>query len=276
MTTASPIVWFLIASTELVLRLLGRSDVPEEPITEDDIIALAREAAEEGTVEQAEQQLIANVFALTDRTVRSVMTPRTAITALAVDTPLPEVLRVVTESDYSRIPVYEGSLDHVVGILYVKDVLPRWGQSDELDLHTLLRAPLYVLEGQRAVVAFQQLKQQRGGMAIVIDEYGQVAGLVTMEDVLEEMVGEISDEYDEHDESIVQSEDGSYLVDGLLSFASLQSRLRLPEVTELDQGQEFETVAGFILALLGRIPRTGEQLEWQGYTFEIVDMDGQQ
>jgi putative hemolysin len=142
-------------------------------------------------------------------------------------------------------------------------------------LHTLLRPPLYVLEGQRAVAAFQHLKQQRGGMAIVLDEYGQVAGLVTIEDVLEEMVGEIADEYDEQDESIVQSEDGSYLIDGLFSFANLQSRLRLPKVIELDQRQEFETVGGFILALLGRIPRTGEQIEWQGYTFEIVDMDGQ-
>jgi putative hemolysin len=232
---ASPIVWFLIASTELVLRLLGRSHVSEEPITEDDIIALAREAAEEGTVEQAEQQLIANVFALTDRTLRSVMTPRTKIAAIAADAPLGEVLRVVSESGYSRIPVYEGWLDHVVGILYVKDLLPRWGQSDGLDLHTLLRPPLYVLEGQRAVAAFQHLKQQRGGMAIVVDEYGQVAGLVTMEDVLEEMVGEIADEYDEQDESIVQSEDGSYLIDGLFSFANLQSRLRLPKVIELDQ-----------------------------------------
>jgi putative hemolysin len=272
---ASPIVSFLIASTEVVLRLLGRSNVPEEPITEDDIIALTRQAAEEGTVEQAEQNLIANVFALTDRTVRSVMTPRTVVTAIAVDTPLGGVLRVVSESGYSRIPVYEGSLDHVVGILYVKDLLPRWGQSEPLNLRILLRPPLYVLDGQRAVAAFQQLKQQRGGMAIVVDEYGQVAGLVTMEDVLEEMVGEIADEYDEHDESIVQSEDGSYLIDGLLSFATLQSRLRLPEVTEQDQGQEFETVGGFILALLGRIPRTGEQVEWQGYTFVIVDMDGQ-
>jgi putative hemolysin len=271
----SPIVSFLIASTELVLRLLGRSNVPEEPITEDDIIALAREAAEDGTVEQAEQRLIANVFALTDRSVRSVMTPRTTVTAIAVDTPLAEVLRVVSESGYSRIPVYEGSLDNVVGILYVKDLLPRWGQSDELNLRTLLRPPLYVLEGQRAVAAFRQLKEQRGGMALVLDEYGQIAGLVTMEDVLEEMVGEIADEYDEHDESIVQSEDGSYLVDGLLSFATLQTRLRLPEITEPDQRQEFETVGGFILMLLGRIPRTGEQIEWQGYTFEIVDMDGQ-
>jgi putative hemolysin len=124
----------------------------------------------------------------------------------------------------------------------------------------VLRPPLYVLEGQSAVVAFQQFKQQHGGMAIVIDEYDQVAGLVMIEDVLEEMVGEIADEYDEHDESIVQSEDGSYLIDGTLSFTTLQSRLRLPEVTELEQGQEFESVGGFILALLGRIPRTSEQI----------------
>lgn len=271
---ARPIVWFLTTSTELVLRLLGRNDVAEEPVTEDDIIALVREGAQEGTVEESESLLIANVFALTDRTVRSVMTPRTEATAIAVDTPLPEVLRVVTEAGYTRIPVYEGSLDHVIGILFVKDLLPMWGRTERLDLRALLRPPLYVLESQRAVVAFQHLKQQRAGMGIVVDEYGQVAGLVTLEDILEQVVGDIADEYDEDGESIVRREDGSYLVDGLLSFADLQARLRLPSVTELEQGQDFETVAGFVLALLGHIPRAGDKIAWQGYLFEVVDMDG--
>jgi putative hemolysin len=270
---ASPVVWFLTTSTELVLRVLGRSDVREEPVTEDDIIALVHEGAEEGTVEPSESQLIANVFALTDRSVRSVMTPRTEVTAMAIDTPPADVLRLATESGYSRIPVYQASPDHVVGILYVKDLLPLWGASDGLDLRALLRAPLYVLESQRAVEAFQHLRQQRGSMGIVVDEYGQVAGLITLEDILEEVVGDIADEYDEEGDSIVRRDDGSYLVDGLLSFADLRSRLHLPELTGLEQGQDFETVAGFVLALLGRMPRAGDIVEWQGYTFEVVDMD---
>jgi putative hemolysin len=270
---AGPIVRFLTASTDLVLRLVGHGNLEEAPVTEDDIIALVREGAEEGTVEQTEQELIANVFALTDRTVRSVMTPRTEVSAIAIDAALPEVLNAVIETGYSRIPVYKGTPDHIAGILYVKDLLPIWGQAD-IDLRELLRPPLYVLESQRAIVAFQQLKQQRDGMAIVVDEYGQVAGLVTLEDIVEEVVGEIADEYDEAIEPIVRREDGSYLVDGLLSFADLRQRLQLPEVTGLGERQEFETVAGLVLALLGRIPNAGDKVEWQRYALEVVDMDG--
>ncbi|HEX9371807.1 MAG TPA: hemolysin family protein [Roseiflexaceae bacterium] len=271
---ASPIVSFLTGSTELVLRLLGRHQIAETPVTEDDIIALVREGAEEGTVEAAEQELIANVFSVADRTVRSLMTPRTQIVAVALDTPLAEALSKIAESGYSRVPVYEDSLDRIAGILYIKDLLQSWGRPETPELKSLLRPPLYLLESQRALVAFQQLKQQRGGQAIVIDEYGQVAGLITLEDILEEMVGDIADEYDEVGESIVRRDDGSYLIDGLLSFADVQERLGLPEVTELTHGQDFETVAGFVLALLGRIPRAGERVQWQGYTFEVVDMDG--
>jgi putative hemolysin len=270
---ASPVVRFLTASTDVVLRLLGRSEVEETPVTEDDIIALVREGTEEGTVERSEQELIANVFAFTDRSARSVMTPRTEATTLAIDAPLPEVLRVVNESGYSRIPIYEGSPDHIVGIFYVKDLLPLWGRDSTIELRELMRPPLFVLESQRAITVFQHLKQQREGLAIVVDEYGQVAGLVTLEDIVEEVVGEIADEYDEASEPIVRREDGSYLIDGLLSFAALRAQLHLPEVTELGERQEFETVAGFVLALLGRMPKVGDQIEWQGYAFEIVDMD---
>ncbi len=225
---ATPVVWFLTVSTELVLRLLGRHNVPETPITEDDVLALVREGAEDGTLEEAEEDLISNVFSFTERTVRSLMTPRTRIVAVAADTPFEEVLRVVTDAGFSRIPVYQDTLDQIVGILHVKDLLPAWGRSETVDLRALLRPPLYVLESQRAVVALEQFKQHRSTLAMVLDEYGQIAGLVSMADMLEEVVGDIPDEYDQADEAIVQREDGSYLVDGLLPFIDLQERLDLP------------------------------------------------
>jgi len=184
-------------------------------------------------------------------------------------------LRIATESGYSRIPVYEGSLDHVIGILYVKDLLAFWGQCEPPNLRELLRPPMYVIEGQRAAQAFQQLKQNRNALAIVLDEYGQVAGVITIEDMLEELVGDISDEYDdETDESIVRRDDGSYLVDGLTPFADLRERLKLPPADDLVREHGFETLAGFLLALLGRIPAVGDSVKWEGYSFEIVDMDG--
>lgn len=271
---AGPIVGFLTLSTELVLRLLGRHEVVGAPVTEDDIIALVREGASEGTVEAAEQELIANVFHFTERAVRSLMTPRTQIVAVEARAPFTDVLQTIIENGYSRVPVYRETLDSVIGILYVKDVLRAWGQPNPPDLETLLRPAMFVLEHQRAPEAFQQLKQVRGGMAMVIDEYGQVAGLVTMEDLLEEVVGEIEDEYDEAHDVVVRRDDGSYLIDGLLSFADVRARLELPEVADLGPGQEFETLAGFILARLGHIPAPGEAFEWQGYRFEVVDMDG--
>ncbi len=271
---AGPVVSFLTFSTEIVLRLLGRHNVPEAPITEDDIIALVREGAEEGTVEKAEQELITSVFIFSDRTVRSLMTPRSQVIALEIDTPVGDILQAISRAGYSRIPVYEDTLDHVLGVLHIKDLLRIWGQVESVDLRPLLRPALYVIENQRAAVAFQQLKQSPMAMAMVLDEYGQVAGLITLEDMLEELVGDIAGESDMV-EAIRRREDGSYLVDGVLSHGELQERLPLSGVDALARRYGFETVAGLLLALLGHIPQAGETVQWQGYTFEVVDMDGQ-
>ena len=272
---ASPFVSFLTLSTELVLLLLGRRNVAEQPVTEDDIMALVREGTAEGTVEAAERELIRNVFTFTDRAVRSIMTPRTQIVAIDIETPAPEVLRAIVESGYSRYPVYQESLDHIVGFLYVKDLLHVWGEPASLDLRALLRPPLHVLESQRASAVFQLLKQRRSAMALVLDEYGQVAGVVTLEDLLEELVGDISDEYDDADEAFVRLEDGSFLVDGLMPFGDARERLQLPPAAEeLVRDHGFETLAGFVLALLGRIPGVGDAAHWEGWTFRVMDMDG--
>jgi putative hemolysin len=269
-----PIVRFLTISSELVLRLLGRHNVEETPITEDDVMALVREGIAEGTLEEAEADLISSVFTFTERTVRSLMTPRTQVVAVEVSRPFAEVVQIVIESGYSRIPGYEETLDNVVGILHVKDLLGALEQSRHPDLRSLLRPPIYIPEGQRAVAAFQQLKRQRSGLAVVIDEYGQTAGIISMEDLLEEIVGDISDEGDAPAEPIVRRDDGSYLVDGLLPFYELQERLHLPSAEAVSAEHGFETVAGFVIALLGRIPAVGDIMHWEHYTFEVVDMDG--
>lgn len=270
---ASPVVSFLTFSTEVVLRLLGRHQMAESPVTEDDIMALVREGISGGMVEAAEEDLITNVFAFSDRLVRSLMTPRTQIVGIELDTPLTDLLQIVTESGYSRLPVFEDSLDRVIGILNVKDLLRVWGSSTGIDLCSLLRPPCYVIESQRAVIAFQQIKQSNNALALVLDEYGQVAGLITLEDMLEELVGEIADEYDEADTSIIRREDGSYLVDGLLPLSDLEEKLNIPEVEKLGREYSFETVAGLLLILLGRIPTPGDTARWQDYSFEVVDMD---
>jgi putative hemolysin len=269
-----PIVRFLTASTELVLRLLGRHNVEETPITEDDVMALVREGTAEGTVEAAEADFISSVFTFTDRTVRSLMTQRTRVVAVEVYRPLAEVVDVVIDSGYSRVPVFEGTLDRIIGVLHARDVLKAMKQSPAPELRALMRPPLYVPESQRAVVVFQRLKQQHSSLAIVVDEYGQTAGIITLEDLLEELVGDITSETDMAEVAIVRRDDGTYLVDGLLPFVDVQEQLQLPSADAITDAHDFETVAGFVIAMLGRIPAIGDRVEWEHYTFEVVDMDG--
>lgn len=270
----SPVVSFLTISAQAVLRLLGRHNVAELPITEDDVMALVREGAQGGALEASEERLISNVFDFTDRTVRSLMTPRTQLVAIDINMPFADVLRIVTDSGYSRIPVYEETIDQIIGILSIKQLLRAWGQPEIADLRSLLYAPIYVLESQRAVVAFQQLNQQQSALAIVLDEYGQVAGVITIADLIEEVVGPIDDQHIQREQAIVRREDGSYLVDGLLPFVDLQELPDLAGLAVSGQPRDFETVAGFVLALFGRLPSVSESIDWLGYRLEIIDMDG--
>jgi putative hemolysin len=271
---ASPVVSFLTFSTELVLRILGRKTVVETSVTEQDIIALSREGRAGGTVAASEHELITNVFTFSDCVIRSIMTPRTQIVAVAADTPVAEALRIFNESGYSRLPVFADSLDHVVGMLYVKDVLPAFTTAQSIAIRDVMRPAVFILESQRAAAAFQQLKQRRSALAVVLDEYGQVAGVISMEDMIEELVGDIADETDEVDEAFVRRDDGTFLVSGLMPFAAFLERMPVPGVDALVREHGFETFAGFILALLGHIPTVGEVVRWHGFVFEVVDMDG--
>ena len=276
---AAPLIWFLTISTQVVLRLLGRSHQQEEQVTEDDVLSLVREGTEGGTLEQAEQELIERVFEFTDCTAHEIMTPRTEMVAVALDTPLAEAIQHVSESGYSRIPVFEGTPDQIVGILYAKDVLrattqPSDGTSTPPVLPDLLRPPVFVLAHQRIASVLKQLKQTRTHLALVLDEYGQVDGLLTLEDVLEELTGEIADEHDEVDTMVVRRPDGSFLVDGRLSYPDAERRLGLPPRTEGDELPDFDTLAGLMLAVRGHVPAAGERVSWRGWSFEVVDMDG--
>jgi putative hemolysin len=275
---AAPVVWFLNLSTQIVLRLLGRGSQPEEQVTEEDVLSLVREGTEGGSFEASERELIERVFEFTDSTARTIMTPRTEIAAVAIDTPLDEVIATIVETGYSRIPVYRGSLDTIEGVVFAKDVLRAIRQPAESGarpaLAELLRPPVFVLEHQRIASVLQQFKQNRTHLALVLDEYGQVDGLLTLEDVLEELTGDIADEYDEADTMVTRRADGSWLVDGLLSYADAEDRLGLPPRDEIEDLPPFDTIAGLLLALFEHIPQTGESTTWRDWYFEVVDMDG--
>jgi putative hemolysin len=275
---AAPVVWFLTVSTELVLRLLGRHHHTAEQVTEEDVLSLVREGTEGGTLEAEERELIERVFNFTDATARSIMTPRTEIFAVPYDLPFKEIVARVIESEYSRIPVYRGSIDTIEGVLYAKDLLRATQQAalshEQPQLATLIRPPTFVLEHQRVSTVLQQFKQTRTHLALILDEYGQVEGLITLEDVLEELMGDIADEYDEVGTMVVRRADGSMLVDGLLSYADAEHHIGLPARAEVAHLPPFETVAGLLLALFERIPATGETITLNNWHFEVVDMDG--
>ncbi len=285
---AGPVVGFLSLSTEVVLWVLHGRNVEEIRVGEEDVIALAREGVAAGTLEATEQEMIGNVFSLADRTVRSLMTPRTEMQAVEIGTPVAEALRALIASGHSRLPVYEESLDNVVGILFAVDMLRQYehkpGESDRpgtepglaklSDLRALMRKPLFLPEGQRATLALKQFRAEHSSIRIVISEFGEVAGLITVEDILAEVVGEIGDEHSQAQQQIVRRDDGSYLVDGLLPVSDLAQNLPLPGIEELAREQRFDTVAGLLPLQFGRIPAVGDTLNWQSFRFEVLDMDG--
>ncbi len=276
MTTLSvvlrPAIAFLSASSNVVLHLIGRGNATKTPVTEEDIVYLAREGTAGGTVETEEEEFISRLFRFTDRTVEAVMKPRSEITAVEVGTPLHEVLQTFLESGYTRLPLYEGSLDNIIGVLYAKDLLRIRAGDENIDLRTIARPPFFVTQYQHVDDLLTTFRRRGVHMAIVIDEYSQVVGLLTLEDVLEELVGEIQDEYDEPEHNaFVQREDGSWLVDAMVPQEEVRERLGLPEE---DSDGGYRTLAGMMLAYMGRIPKIGDRVTIGNYVFEIVDMDG--
>lgn len=270
---SAPVVWFLTTSTEAVMRLLGQHRQEAEHVTEEDVLSLVREGTEGGSLEASERELIERVFDFTDASVRSIMTPRTEIFAVSFDLPFDQIVARVIESEYSRIPVYHGSIDRIEGLLYTKDLLRASQANQPTQLADLLRTPVFVLEHQRISAVLQQFKQSRTHLALVLDEYGQIEGLITLEDVLEELMGDIADEYDEVDTTIVRRADGSLLVDGLLSYSDAEHEIGLPSRDQLGELPPFDTLAGLLLALFERIPVAGDVVTMGDWRFEVVDMD---
>lgn len=271
---ARPVVGFLTFSANLVLRLIGQHKTRKQEVTEEDIVYLAREGAVSGNVESDEEEFISRLFRFSDRAVNTIMMPRTEIVAVEVGTPLEQVIETFLSSGYTRLPLYEDSLDNIVGVLYAKDLLRKRAEDDQVDLVKLARPPFFIFEYQYVDDLLTIFRRKGIHLAIVIDEYSQVTGLVTLEDVLEELVGEIQDEYDQPEEvDFTQREDGSWLVNAMADQQRVREKLGMPAVPE-DTHLNYKTLAGMILTHIGSIPAVGDQVEIDGYIFEIVDMDG--
>jgi len=264
------VVGFLAASTRLVLRAVGiKEALPRAFVSEEEIKHLVREGRQQGVLDQTEMEIIHSVFEFTDTPVRKVMVPRPKIFALDADTPPSEVGSLIVESGFSRIPVYEGSIDQVVGVVYVKDALRLLEKRQPVVIRKILHPVHLVPETKKVGELLKELQKRRSHMAVVVDEHGSVSGLVTLEDLLEQIVGEIQDEYDWEERPVEKMRDGSMIVEGTLSAAELREAYGIP----LPESGEFETVAGFMLEQLGSMPKGGEVVSAGDWRLTVVDVE---
>jgi putative hemolysin len=267
-----PFVRLLSGSTEFVLRLLGVRATATQPVTEEEIHAMLAEGSEAGVIDSQEQAMLRNVFRLDDRQVASLMTPRSEILYLDVEAPLDESLRLINQSEHSRFPVCRGDLTQILGVVTAKRLLSQSIRGDKLDLSTDLLAAVYVPETLTGMELLENFRTSNVQFVLVVDEYGEIQGLVTLQDVFEAIIGEFKPTTAE-DAWAIQREDGSWLLDGFIPIPEFKDRLRLRTVPEEEKGR-YHTLSGMVMLLSGKVPRTGDKVEWEGWSFEIVDMDG--
>ena len=267
-------VGILTGSSNVLLWIFagGKEGGGSSFVSEEEVKSLIREGAARGIFDETEKELIHSVFEFVDTPVKAVMVPRTEIHAIEIKTPPDEVLKSFVESGFSRIPVYDETMDRVVGILYNKDLFRALQEKETFEIRDHLHTPFFV-PGSLPISQFlKDLQRRRIAMAIVVNEFGEVEGLATIEDLLEEIVGEIRDEYDREERGPVERlPDGSLVVQGSALLKDLRSDYHIP----FEESSEYRTLAGFVLAKLKRIPRGGERVEHDNYRLTIVDMEGQ-
>lgn len=267
-----PFVHLLSFSTDGILKLMGKRDLGGSEVTEEDIHAMLEEGSEAGVIEKHEHDMVRNVFRLDDRQIGSLMIPRGDIVYLDIDQPIETNLKHVAESDHSRFPVCRGGLHDILGIIAAKQLFTQMHQSGTTDLTAELQPCVYVPESLTGMELLEQFRASGTQMVFVIDEYGELQGLVTLQDVLEAVTGEFTPRNAE-DAWAVQREDGSWLLDGLIPIPELKDRLDLKETPEEDKGR-YHTLSGMMMWLLGHLPHTGDVTEWEQWRLEVVDLDG--
>jgi putative hemolysin len=271
---ASPFALILIWTTRGLLALLRMNKATREHVSEEEIRLLVAEGVDQGVIDTDERNMVNRVLRLGDRTVDSVMTPRTRIAWLDSKATLEDNLEVMRETPYSRYPVYRGGEHEVLGVFEAKQLVGQFGSSSRPDLFRALRKPLYVPATARALDLLEEFRDAETAIALVVDEYGDIQGLVTLNDLLAAVVGKTATPLIEAaSQPIVQRDDGSWLIDGGVSSDDLRELLGLAQLPN-EEDHDFRTAAGMIMAHFGRIPEAGEHFDWSGFRFEVVDLDG--
>ncbi len=267
---ASPFIWLLSKSTDLIFKIIGLKE-SDNAVTEEEIKSMIQEGATGGTIEEIEHDIVKNVFHLGDRKITSLMTSVNDVIYLDLDDDVEENKAKILNSKHSIYPVSADGINDIKGLLYSKDLLGRSIDDDLANLEPLLRPTLYIAENNQAYHVLEKFQEERIHFGVIVDEYGSVAGIVTMNDILDALVGDIS-ETDEFEYEIVEREDGSHLIDAALPFDDFLNEFEIDLPNRKDYSG-FDTMGGFALHILKEIPSTGEKFAWEDFEFEIVDMD---
>jgi magnesium and cobalt exporter, CNNM family len=272
---ARPIVWVMGRASDAVLIVLRSRETTEPTVSVDDIEHLIEAGAQEGVLETVQQRVAVEALRLGERTVRDVMRPRIDLDALDVNTPADEVIGAVAMAGFSRLPVYEGDLDHIIGFVHIKDLFRQVHLGWPIELRKLLKPSLVVPESMPLDRLLELFQEQHNQLAVVLDEFGGTEGMVTLEDVIEELVGEIREGHRfDQQQMFVPRGENAWLVDGSYSISDLLRQLDMRS-EESEEPRGYSTISGLILHQLGRIPSIGDTTEWSGLNLEVVDMDGQ-
>ncbi len=235
-------------------------------LSEDELKQLLEASSQSGTIDKTEHELIKSILEFTDTTVKEIMVPRPDIVAIDISLPRDAVVRKVIEEGYSRLPVYRENIDNIVGIIYTKDILSLLEHRDLIVLQDIIRPPFFVPESKKISELLREFQQNKAHLAIVVDEFGGTEGLVTMEDIVEEIVGEIHDEYDEVSKTVEATKDGAVVVDAHISVGDFNAQFG----TQIPESSDYETVAGFLQKVSGRLPDVNEEIKYGDLTFTIL------
>jgi putative hemolysin len=265
---AAPFIWLLSNSTDFLIRIFNIKKTEKSHVTEEEIKAIVQEGAEAGSIEEIEQDLVTNILHLSDRTVNSLMTHRHQIIWIDNQQPFEDQIDMLLDETLSVFPVCNGSLDEIIGVFHLRDYARAVLGKTGFKLESWIKKPLFIPENMKAYKALEVFQETRLHFAIIVDEYGSIQGVITLNDLLDEMVGDIIHDEDEEQE-ILKREDGSYLISGGVSIQDLMEELDIPE-----EDLRFNTLAGLVLNKANHIPSTGFSFIWHGYTVEVIDMDG--
>jgi len=270
---AKPFVKILAFSTNLIVRLFGFDpNASQKSVTEEEIRMMVDVGGEHGVIEEDQKEMINNIFEFDDIDVGDIMTHRTNMSAVDADDKLEDIIKIAIEEGYSRIPVYEDDPDNIIGIVYVKDLLKYIGTDlpDGKALRDIMRKAYYVPETKRCGELFKEMTASHVQMAVVVDEYGGTAGIITLEDLLEAIVGNIQDEYDNEAEEISQIDESTFTIDGITAIDEVEELVG----TEIPEG-DYDTLAGFVISLLGFLPKNGEmnEVEYENLRFTVMSVE---